>query len=146
MRNIKKTEALKEAYGEEGYNRIQFVEADLTDDESMGNAIKGATYVIHVASPLPSTGVKYAKNQMVIQAVDGMRTILKACKEHNVLKLVVTSSLSVIVGKKMKQQMAVYDENDFAFDKKMNVDDYTRSKSMQEQEIFSFKKQCEEED
>lgn len=145
MRNLGKTEALKEAYGEDNFNRIQFVEASLTDDLAMAEAIKGATHVIHVASPIPATGARYAKKQIVNETVSGIRTILNACKEHRVQKLLVTSSLATIITLKKKGKEAVYDETDFAYSEKMVTDDYSMSKMLQEQEIFKFRRQCEEE-
>ena len=53
VRTIKKTEALKKEYGEELFNQIEFVEADLNNKESLFKAIEGVSYIIHVASPIP---------------------------------------------------------------------------------------------
>lgn len=42
---------LKKAYGDL-YSKLELVEADLLNDESMQKATIGATYLVHVASPL----------------------------------------------------------------------------------------------
>jgi nucleoside-diphosphate-sugar epimerase len=46
----------------------------------MMNAIAGCTHVIHVASPIPGDGVVKGDKQMIDMAVNGMKTILEACK------------------------------------------------------------------
>jgi len=38
--------------GEDSFNQIELVEADLTVPDTIINAIEGVTYVIHVASPI----------------------------------------------------------------------------------------------
>ena len=53
IRTIKKTEVLKKEYGEEAFNQIEFVEADLNNKESLFKAVEGVKYIIHVASPIP---------------------------------------------------------------------------------------------
>ena len=40
---------LREAFGDQ----VEFVEADLLDEESLFRAIDGSTYVVHTASPAP---------------------------------------------------------------------------------------------
>lgn len=46
-----KLEPLKQVLGEENFNRIILVEADLTDKDSIINALEGVHAVLHVASP-----------------------------------------------------------------------------------------------
>ena len=52
-RSIKpeKIDPLKEAFGEH-FGNIEFVECDLQNEESMHKAIEGATYVVHLATPI----------------------------------------------------------------------------------------------
>ena len=49
--NAAKLDPLKAAFGEELFGKLELVEADLLDEASIGAAIEGATYVLHVASP-----------------------------------------------------------------------------------------------
>ena len=51
--NQSKLEPLIQDYGEEMYNQIEFVEANLNNQESLIRAIQGVQYIIHVASPMP---------------------------------------------------------------------------------------------
>jgi len=53
VRNPKKLDSLKKAYGEDKYSKIEFVEADLLQKEALDKAIQGVQYIVHVANPLP---------------------------------------------------------------------------------------------
>ena len=49
-KNATKIDPIKKSFGEL-FNKLELVEADLLDDASMSNAIKGSRYVVHTASP-----------------------------------------------------------------------------------------------
>ena len=87
--NAKKMAPLKKAFGNL-YSQIEFVEADLNDEASLNAAIKGSTYVVHTASPF-FLGSK-TEEEMVKPAVDGTMSVVRACREHKVKRLVITSS------------------------------------------------------
>jgi len=85
------------ALGEEAFNEIELVEADLTLPETIYEAIKGCTYVIHVASPInPQEFQKY--EDYVNPAKEGTLAVLSGCTMHKIKKLIVTSSCLTIVG------------------------------------------------
>ncbi len=75
---------------------------DLSDRESLRKAVKGASYVIHLANPLPGTA-KQSEEDTVRPAVEGMETILKAAVEYGVKKVIVTSSLINMMGSVWKR-------------------------------------------
>ena len=58
---------------------VELVEADLTNAESLKNAIRGSTHVIHVASPFL---MKNPKDPMDVigPAVGGTKAVLEACE------------------------------------------------------------------
>jgi len=59
-----------------------------------------------------------SNDEIVKMAVDGMRTILKACKQYKVKKLIVTSSCATINGSSWKGKANPhYTDDDFAFGK-----------------------------
>ena len=64
-------------------------------------AVKDCTYVIHVASPLP-TGNPRDDMELIGPAVDGTKSVLEACAKTKggVKRVVVTSACSAITGKK----------------------------------------------
>ena len=49
--NAKKVAPLKESFGEL-FDQLELVKADLLDAKSLQEALKGATYVVNVASPV----------------------------------------------------------------------------------------------
>ena len=54
VRSLEKAKILKETYGEENYNNIEFVQADISDEKQVVNSMQGVTHMIHVASPIPN--------------------------------------------------------------------------------------------
>lgn len=81
LQSIPKLEKIREKVGDEKFHSIQFVEADLTDEQSMIDACKGVQYVIHTASPI-STSKR--EEDCVGPAVSGVRGVLKGCVTHKV--------------------------------------------------------------
>ena len=67
----------------------------------MTRAVKDCTYVIHVASPLP-TGNPRNDMELIGPAVDGTKSVLEACAKTKggVKRVVLTSSCGAIMGKK----------------------------------------------
>lgn len=60
MKNSKKIEPLKKAFGDL-FSILTLVEADLTNENSIIDAIAGASFVVHTASPFP---LSTPKNEM----------------------------------------------------------------------------------
>jgi nucleoside-diphosphate-sugar epimerase len=73
--NPEKLEQFKAAFGK-NFDKLEIVDADLLDDESLSKAIEGSTYVVHVASPAFFGGTE---EQLIKPAVQGTLGILKAC-------------------------------------------------------------------
>ena len=70
---------------------MELVQADLTDEASLTSAIAGATYVMHVASPL---ALLENEDAYVRPAVDGTLAVCRACKANGVTRMVMTSSIA----------------------------------------------------
>ena len=58
LANKAKLEPLRQEFGEEAFSRIEFVEADLNNNESLVRAVQGVQHIIHVASPIPGSVVE----------------------------------------------------------------------------------------
>ena len=115
-------------------NRIEFVEADLLDSESLDRAIEGCDYVIHVASPFVIGKVKN-EDDLLGPAVKGTRAILEACWKHWVRRLVVTSSTASVVDPTLDD--GVFNEKDWApINKKTSS--YSKSKILAEKECWEY--------
>ena len=72
---------------------IEFVVAVLSAPQPWAPALKGATYVLHTASPLPTAkGVRVTEEDIVRPAVDGVAAIMAAAvAEASVKRVVLTS-------------------------------------------------------
>ena len=94
MSNADKIEPIKEAFGE-FWDKLELVEANLLDRDSLQAAVEGCTYVIHVASPVPLKSPD-DENEVIKPAVEGTKDIFRACQKANVKRLIITSSCTVI--------------------------------------------------
>ena len=74
---------------------IEFVAADLNSDAGWANAVAGADYVHHVASPVPIVDPK-SDDELVRPARDGALRVLKASRDAGVKRVVMTSSIAAI--------------------------------------------------
>lgn len=70
LANLTRLEPLKKHIGEGSFEKIELVEADLLNEASINSAVKGCTYVIHVASPLTHDKVT-DENEIIGPAVNG---------------------------------------------------------------------------
>jgi len=78
---------------------LSFAEADLLSDEGWDEAMRGCTYVMHVASPFVLAEPK-DENDLIAPAVEGTRRVVGAALRAGVQRLVLTSStLAMIAGK-----------------------------------------------
>lgn len=66
----------------------------MMNDESLMAACTGASYVMHVASPFFFGN---SEAELITPAVEGTRSIMRACKANNIQRCVVTSSIASII-------------------------------------------------
>ena len=77
-------------------DRLSFVAADLGVDAGWTEAMAGGcTYVLHVASPLPSTKPR-SDDELVVPARDGTLRVLAAARAAGVRRVVMTASTAAI--------------------------------------------------
>lgn len=140
MRSIKpeKTDPLKIAFGDLFAN-IEFVEADLSNEESIDKSIEGATYVVHVASPITGNFEGTDKKVTIIKpAVDGTLSAMRACEKHGVKRIVVTSSIvACSYGHNDKLNFTV-DDWSLTDESLKDVSDYSRSKHFAEKAAWDY--------
>ncbi len=112
---------------------LEFIEADLTKDKGWPEAVAGAAYVMHVASPTPATG---AGESMVQTAVDGVLRVMNAAKAAGVRRVVLTSASGAVLAGH-KDHPGVFTEEDWT-DLTGNVNAYQRSKTLAERAAWEF--------
>ena len=88
--------------------KVELVEADLLNPDSIYNAFREATYVIHSACPMPLTPPSFEEVKKTI--VDGTMTVLKACEELKVSRLVFTSHYGAITNVDELDRPDLFDE------------------------------------
>jgi nucleoside-diphosphate-sugar epimerase len=121
--------------GVTSFDRLEFIEADLMKDEHWDEAVKGCTYVLHVASPLPAKMPK-DENELIRPAVDGTLRVLKAARGAGVKRVVVTSNFGA-VGYSHKDPNTIITEEEWTNPKdKMTA--YNRSKVLAERAAWDF--------
>lgn len=76
--NEMKMGPLYEHFTKEQLDKVDFVSANLNDEEEIEKAIEGSTYVIHTASPV-AVADPTDENELVTPAVNGAVNVMKAC-------------------------------------------------------------------
>jgi len=117
------------------FENLTFIEADLTKDQNWEEAIKGCTYVLHVASPFPA-GEPEDENELIIPAKEGALRVLRASRDAGVKRVVLTSSFAAIgYGRDIKDH--IFTEKDWT-----NTDTitaaYIKSKTLAEKAAWDF--------
>lgn len=75
--------------------RLSFFAADLMSDAGWVDAVEGADYLLHVASPIPTSNPK-SDDELVRPAREGTLRVLKAARDAGVKRVVVTSSTAAV--------------------------------------------------
>lgn len=114
---------------------MELCEADLTNDESLKNAVAGSEYVLHVASPFFFGD---SEAELVTPAVEGTKSIMRACKESGVKRCVITSSIASVIYATGKPDNAVLTEEDWSDPTNPGMGMYPRSKYLAEKAAWDF--------
>jgi len=130
--NMQKIQPLKEEFGE-AWNRLEVVEADLTKEESIMEACQGVDIIVHTACPVPLGNPK-KPDDVLIPAINGTLSIMKAAEKHGVKRVVVTSSIATIV--EPEKVPEVYNEDYWS--KTEGVAPYTKAKVLGEKAAWEF--------
>ncbi len=128
--------ALVKQGGAEPDGRLTFFEADLTNDAGWKEAVKGCEYVLHVASPFPANAPE-DENELIVPAREGALRVLRAARDADVKRVVMTSSFAA-VGYGREPQSAPYTEKDWTDVNGEGVAPYVKSKTLAERAAWEF--------
>jgi dihydroflavonol-4-reductase len=117
---------------------IDFFAADLTNDAGWAEAVAGADYVLHVASPFPSSQPKN-EDDVIIPAREGALRVLKAARDAGVKRVVLTSSFAAI-GYSDAHPGRPFTEEDWTDPTASNITPYVKSKTLAERAAWDFMK------
>ena len=127
---------LKEG-GAKDIDKVDFVAAELDKDEGWADAVRDCTYVLHVASPLP-LGVPKHEDELIIPARDGTIRVIRAARDANVKRVVVTSSFAAIGYGHAPNTGKVLTEKDWSDPNGSDVYPYIKSKIFSERAAWDF--------
>ena len=128
--------AMLKSGGADPADRLSFVAADLMSDSGWPAAVAGCEYVLHIASPFPSTVPKH-EDELIIPARDGALRVLRAARDAGVERVVMTSSFAAI-GYGHLQQQELFTERDWTNPSGADVAPYTKSKTLAERAAWDF--------
>src|ERR1700735_3390703 len=74
---------------------LSFVEAELTNPSGWDAAMEGVRYVLHVASPIPSSMPK-TPDDLIVPAREGTLHVMRAAARASVQRVVQTSSSAAV--------------------------------------------------
>ena len=115
---------------------LSFVEADLERNEGWADAVRDCEYVLHVASPFGGARPR-REEEMITPARDGALRVLRASRDANVRRVVMTSSFGAI-GYGHPQRVSAFTEGDWSDSTKRDVSAYIKSKILAEQAAWDF--------
>ncbi|WP_084659591.1 SDR family oxidoreductase [Vibrio sonorensis] len=137
MKRAADIQALIIQNGIQDKNRLSFHEADLLNDRGWENAVKGADYVIHAASPF-LTYVPKSEDEVIKPAVEGTKRVLQAAVKAGVKRVVLTSSIAAVI---YGDGQSPYNESHWTGNDPKKVTPYYKSKTLAEQFAWNFAKE-----
>jgi nucleoside-diphosphate-sugar epimerase len=127
--------ALLTAGGATSLDALSFVATDLLEDAGWAEAVAGCIYVLHVASPFPTTQPKN-EDDLIVPARDGALRVLRAARDAGVKRVVLTSSFAAI-GYSETPSSGIFTEADWT-DPTDDVTAYVKSKTLAERAAWDF--------
>ncbi|MDH5654675.1 MAG: aldehyde reductase [Spirochaetia bacterium] len=143
IRNLKRENEIRSIiskYTQHDKGDLTFFEADLLFDSNWDEAVKGSSYVLHVASPFFMDKPKNADEELYRPALEGTLRVLKAAnRESTVKKIVLTSSMAAVsYGHPPPINESVLDEDTWTNIDGADVVPYHISKTIAEKAAWDF--------
>jgi len=139
VRNLKRegdVRAMLREGGTEAGDRLSFIAADLEHDAGWPEAVAGCDYVLHVASPFPSSVPKH-DDELIVPAREGALRVLRAARDAGVKRVVLTSSFAAI-GYGHKPQTTPFNETNWTDLNVEGLSAYAKSKTIAERAAWDF--------
>lgn len=138
VRNLNRESAVRamlKAGGREPGESLSFFAADLERDAGWREAAAGCDYVMHVASPIPVNAPKH-EDELIVPARDGTLRVLRAARDANVKRVVMTSTCGAIYYGHPPQK-APFDETSWTI-VNSELTAYVKSKVIAERAAWDF--------
>lgn len=142
LRTPTREAGIREALAKHGdfNDRLSFVQTDLTSDEGWDEAVKGCTYVHHIASPIVKEPPKH-EDELIIPAREGALRVLRAASKAGVKRVVQTSSMAAIVYGHKRDGSITFNEDYWTDLSSSEMGAYERSKTIAERAAWDFMEQ-----
>ena len=118
---------------------LEFCKLDLMRDEGWDDAVKGCSYVLHVASPVYDKNMK-DENSFIQPAKQGLLRALKPAIKYKIKRFVLTSSIAAIT--KGHEDMEI-DEKSWSLIEKDTLP-YIKSKTYAEKAMWNYMDEIDE--
>jgi nucleoside-diphosphate-sugar epimerase len=138
LRSLEREAAVRsmlQAAGAKTAAALTFFAADLGQDAGWAEAVSGADYVLHVASPFPA-GVPKHDDDLIVPAREGTLRVLRAARATGVRRVVLTSSFAAI-GYGHPREPRTFDETSWT-NLNGHVSAYVKSKTLAERAAWEF--------
>ncbi|MGA8331300.1 MAG: NAD-dependent epimerase/dehydratase family protein, partial [Mycobacterium sp.] len=122
--------------GASASDALTFTVADLTSDNEWPEAVDGADFVLHVASPHPPDEPNN-DDEVIVPARDGTLRVLRAARDAGVKRVVLTSSF-VAVSRGHDMLEREFTEDDWTDIDGRDVTAYVKSKVLAERAAWDF--------
>uniref|UniRef100_A0A914XGW9 NAD-dependent epimerase/dehydratase domain-containing protein n=1 Tax=Plectus sambesii TaxID=2011161 RepID=A0A914XGW9_9BILA len=119
---------------------LELVEADLEKPDDWPNAVKGCTYILHVASPFPIV----PDASIIKTAIEGTLNVLRAANKCDTVRKVVLTSSCAAINEGHEEYDKVFNEEDWSNLDNPIVNNYGRSKTLAEKAAWDFWKNIED--
>jgi len=117
---------------------LSFAAASLDSDDGWAEAVRGCTYVHHVASPFPSELPKH-EDDLIIPSREGTLRVLKAAAAAGVKRVVLTSSFGAVeYGHAPRKEPFTEEDWTVLDDSSVKVTPYMKSKAIAERAAWDF--------
>jgi dihydroflavonol-4-reductase len=122
--------------GASASDTLNFTVADLTSDDDWPEAVDGADFVLHVASPYPPDEPNN-EDEVILPARDGTIRVLRAARDSGVKRVVLTSSFVAICRGHGVPERG-FTEDDWTDIGGRDVTAYVKSKVLAERAAWDF--------
>jgi nucleoside-diphosphate-sugar epimerase len=137
VRNLAREPQVRAMIGSqvEAGDRLSVLQADLTSDAGWQQAVDGCDFVLHIASPFPSSQPK-DPDELIVPAREGTLRVLRAALEAGAERVVVTSSVAAIRGGGPQDRPLT--EDDWSNPDNTDLTPYARSKTIAERAAWDL--------
>lgn len=133
VRDIRKADKVRDTLGRAGadLSRLEIVALDLLSDAGWDDAMAGARYLQHTASPFVTSEPR-DRMELITPAVEGTRRAISAALRGTVERIVTTSSMAAIMYGHDKSRVAPFTAADWTNLEGREISGYVESKTRAE--------------